>query len=119
MEFHERLVLLCQSRRIRRGAIVDALNESGDPRLSASKSTVGRWFNGQGEPSIHQLCYLARLLGTTFDAFCAGPGEGPAADPDASRSPTQDELLIITVARRLGFERALGRLLVVDTTGGD
>jgi transcriptional regulator with XRE-family HTH domain len=117
MEFHEKLVELCRIRRMRRGAILEALNESGDPRLAASRATIGRWFSGRSEPSIRQLCFLACLFGTTVDAFCPGSGVEEPAGPDGTRSLNPEELLLITLARRLGLERALRRLLGVDADG--
>jgi hypothetical protein len=118
MEFHERLAALCRSRRMPRSAIVEALNGSGDPRLATSKATVGRWFNGESEPSIHQICFLCRLFGTTIGSYCPESGE-EGVGPDDARPRTQDESLIVTIVQRVGPERALRRLLGIESVGGD
>ena len=107
MEFHENLARLCRSRRMRRGEILEALNQAGDPRLATSKATLGRWFTGESEPSIRQLVFIAGLLGTTIEALCVGSDEQNRSEPNGMSLPGEEEFLAFILVRRLGIKRAV------------
>jgi transcriptional regulator with XRE-family HTH domain len=107
MEFHENLARLCRSRRIGRGEILEALNQAADPRLATSKATLGRWFTGESEPSIPQLVFIARFLGTTIEALCVGSDERNQPEPNGRDFLGDDEFLAFVRVKRLGSKQTL------------
>ncbi len=92
MEFHERLARESKTRKLSRTRIVEALNESGDPRFAISKATVGRWFLGQGVPSMYHAILLAQLLGMTVESLANGATDEAETGTDPKTEPlTRDD----------------------------
>jgi hypothetical protein len=114
MEFHKKLDLACRSHDLDRNAILKALNGTGDPRLKASKATVGRWFNGQSEPSIRQGLFLARLLGVTVESLFEEAHEPQGCAVNAAESLTDQEKTLVFLARHMGITCALDRLAQIN-----
>jgi DNA-binding XRE family transcriptional regulator len=110
MEFHKRLDLACRARDLGRNAVLDALNQTGNPRLAVSKATVGRWFNGQTEPSISQGVFLARLLGMSVEALFGEEHEIEGARISGATMLTDQEQTLVALARHMGVSAALDRL---------
>ncbi len=76
--------------------------------LGVSKATVGRWFNGTGEPeTMEQLKELASKLGTTMGHL---NGEEDAARDNA-------EKLLLRVFRELAPEAGLAFIAKMADSG--
>jgi DNA-binding XRE family transcriptional regulator len=114
MEFRKKLDLACRSRDLDRNAILKALNGMGDPRLAASKATVGRWFNGQSEPSIRQGIFISRLFGTTVEFLFDEEHKIEGTGNSEATTLTSQEKVVIALARHLGIATALDRLAQVS-----
>ncbi len=114
MEFHERLGLACQSKRVTRRSILEALNESGVPSLATSKATINRWFLGQSEPSLSQGAFLAELLGVTLESLLRDTGDAIHGVSCTPGGLNQDERHVLYLCRRLGFDRAVDRLCLAS-----
>jgi transcriptional regulator with XRE-family HTH domain len=97
--------------------IVRALEETGDPTLTASKATVNRWMRGESEPSVRQALLLARLLDTSVEALFEEHDESASPAAAAAEGPSQEEQQVLVLVRRLGIETALDRLLQISRSG--
>src|SRR5262249_28798011 len=84
-------------------------------RLQVSKSSMSRILSGVQEPKLRMAYDLARLLGVTLDYLVDDSIE---FDPSAQTALVNEhEMTILKIARRLGPEATLDRLLGIQAGG--
>ncbi len=84
-------------------------------KVGLSKSSISRIISGVQEPKLQLAHKLAKVLGVTLDYLVE-------ESPELESSPhlvavTEEELMILRIARRLGSDVAIDRLLNVAPTG--
>jgi hypothetical protein len=79
-----------------------------------SQASVGRWFDDPSGPRLVHLGLLAEYFRTTIDALLdpAVPVEELSSAGGRTATLTEDEEEILRLARRMGPEAAMDRLLV-------
>jgi transcriptional regulator with XRE-family HTH domain len=107
MGYPEKLQKLCILRNLDQSTLAS--------RLGLSKSSISRIISGVQEPKLRLAYDLAKVLGVTLDYLVddspeVGPGE-------QLLTVTEEELMILKIARRLGAEIAIDRLLNVPKAG--
>lgn len=75
-----------------------------------SQPTISRWISQKRYPRLDEAIELAKVLGVSLDDLAELSQPLPS-----NLNQAEQELLII--ARRLGFEKAFGRLLVEPVPG--
>ena len=105
MGYQEKLQKLCALKGLDQSALAS--------KLGLSKSSISRIMSGSQEPKLSLAYELAKALGVTLDYLADKTlNVGPT---DQLLMVTDDELTILKMARRLGTNVALDRLLNVGT----
>lgn len=73
---------------------------------SFSPSRLSKWFNGAGVPSVYQAFTIARELGVPLEWLA--DDNAPARPP---KGLDEDDRTILRMARTLGAEEAIRRLM--------
>lgn len=103
MDYTDRLQRLCALRGLDQSALAD--------RVRLSKSSISRILSGAQEPKLLLAYDLAKALGVTLDYLVSdSPGEETAGQ---LVMVSEDELTILKIARRLGADVSIDRLLNV------
>jgi transcriptional regulator with XRE-family HTH domain len=101
MGYSENLQKLCVLRNMDQSALAS--------KVGLSKSSISRILNGVQEPKLRLANDLAKALGVTLDYLVE---ESPELGPTQHLvMVTDEELMILKIARRLGSGVAIDRLL--------
>lgn len=103
MGYAERLQRLCALRGLDQSALAS--------KVGLSKSSISRIMSGAQEPKLRLAYDLARVLGVTLDYLVADAPE--LGINEHMVMVTEDELMILKIVRRLGYDVAINRLLNV------
>lgn len=83
--------------------------------VGVSKSSMSRILNGTQEPKLLLAYEIAKTLGVSLDSLV---NEEAPLEPSAKVLPlSEDQLTILSIVERLGYETAIDRLLAVPTSG--
>lgn len=82
---------------------------------TVSHGTMSNWCSGRSLPRLDEALKVAQVLGVTVDFLADDSQEKPAAPPLAQVDEKDVELL--RIAKLLGHERALGRMLGMPVPG--
>lgn len=106
MGYAEKLQKLCTLRGYDQSTLAE--------KIGMSKSTMSRILSGVQEPKIKLAYELAKVLGVTLDYLV---DDEMQFDPTGHLvHVTDDEMSILRIVRRLGYDEALGRLVNVPTS---
>jgi transcriptional regulator with XRE-family HTH domain len=101
MGYSENLQKLCVLRNMDQSALAS--------KVGLSKSSISRILNGVQEPKLRLANDLAKALGVTLDYLVE---ESPELGPTQHLvMVTDEEMMILKIARRLGSNVAIDRLL--------
>lgn len=107
MGYPEKLQKLCASKGLDQSSLA--------ARFGVSKSTISRILSGAQEPRLRFVLELASVLEVSLDDLF---DDAIAIDsPVRSVALTPDEQTIVKLARRLGTERAIDRLIGAEGGG--
>ena len=98
MEFRAKLAKLRQERGLSQGDLGTA--------VGLHQSRISKWEKGDGEPSMKQAARLAITLRVPLDYLA-----DDAIDEPPAPALTADEAILLWMARKLGVETAMDRLL--------
>ena len=104
MGYSEKLQKLCVLRNLDQATLAS--------KVGLSKSSISRILSGVQEPKLRLAYDLARALGVTLDYLVE---DSPEIGPTQHLvTITEEELMILKIARRLGSNVAIDRLLNVS-----
>ncbi len=106
MGYSENLQKLCALRSMDQATLAG--------KVGLSKSSISRILSGVQEPKLQVAYDLAKALGVTLDYLVKESSDlGPSQH---LVMVTDEELMILKIARRLGSEGAIDRLLNVESS---
>lgn len=109
MGYSEKLQRLCAMRGLDQSELAS--------RVGLSKSSISRIMSGAQEPKLRLAYDLARALGVTLDYLVDDSPE--LGTNEHLMMVSEDELMILKIARRLGPGVAIDRLLNVPANAID
>src|SRR3954454_19413535 len=105
MGYTDKLQKLCALRGLDQSALAS--------KVGLSKSSISRILSGAQEPKLSLAYALAKALGVTLDYLVDDSPE--LGQNEQMVMVTEDELMILKIARRLGTGVTIDRLLNVTT----
>lgn len=108
-DFATKLNRLMTTRGLTQTELRDAIGRT------VSHGTMSNWCSGRSLPRLDEALKLAQVLGVTVDFLADDTMEKPATPPLVDVDERDVELL--KIAKMIGHERALGRMLGLPVEG--
>lgn len=105
-DFSTKLNQLLNSRGLTQADLREAIGKT------VSNGTVSHWCSGKSLPRLDEAFKIASVLGVSI-SFLADDSRDSPIEPGSQIDPQDAEVLMI--ARRLGHERAMRRLLSIPS----